>query len=157
MKQQSVSMDTAVVVTGRSRRTWWRRIADGSILRADHDERGRTMISWADVAPHICIPMNSEDLEFLIRADGGDADGQNDIGQLFSLAGKHEIAFFWLTQAAHNNHADAMQWLARYYLAGETVPKDENLALMWLAKSAARGGHIAREQMRTLRSIRALP
>jgi TPR repeat protein len=109
------------------------------------------MISWVDVEPHVCIPMSPEDARFLLRADGGDADAQNDIGQFFSLAGKHEIALFWLAQAANSDHADAMQWLVRYYLSGEVVPMDENLAIMWLAKSAARGSRIAREQMEALR------
>lgn len=142
-----ISLDAAVVITKKSRRTWWRRLAQGALTRHANDERGRAMLSWAEIAPHVCIPMTSEDCEFMLRADAGDADAQNDIGQLFSLAGKHEAALYWLQQAAQRKNPDSMQWLGSCYLSGKGVPKDDYLAVMWIAKAASYGHVIAKAQM----------
>jgi hypothetical protein len=148
---ESISVDAAIVITEKSRRTWWRRISEGAVLRAADDERGRAMLVWDGVVPHICIPMTPEDLSFVLRADASDAEAQNDVSQLFSIAGKHEAALYWLQQAAQQDHADAMQWLGRCYLGGEGVPKDEHLGIMWIAKAAAHGHVIAKAQMKSLR------
>ena len=109
------------------------------------------MLSWEAVVPHICVPMTTEDLSFVLRADAGDAEAQNDIGQLFSIAGKHEIALYWLQQAAQQGHSDAMQWLGRCHLSGAGVPADEYLGIMWIAKAASHGHMIAKAQMNALR------
>ena len=108
------------------------------------------MLSWDDVLPHICIPMTPEDLAFVLRADAGDAEAQNDIGQLFSIAGKYEAALYWLQQAAQQGNPDAMQWLGRCHLSGEGVPKDDNLGIMWIAKAASHGHVIAKFQMNAM-------
>lgn len=148
---EAISLDAAIVITEKSRRTWWRRISEDAALRFADDDRGRAMLSWTAVVPHICIPMTPEDLTFVLHADAGDAEAQNDIGQLFSIAGKHEAALYWLQQAAQQAHSDAMQWLGRCYLGGEGVPKDEYLGVMWIAKAASHGHVIAKAQMNTLR------
>lgn len=146
----AISLDAAIVITERSKRTWWRRITDGTVTRLENDARGRAMLAFAEVASLICVPVQAYDLEMILRADAGDADAQADVGQMFSNAGKHEAARYWLQIAADQEHADAMQWLGRCYLAGEGVPKDENLGVMWIAKAAAAGHIIAQEQMRAL-------
>ncbi len=151
MKSNAVSLATTIAITGLSRRTWWRRISASAVQRLENDARGRTMLCWADVMPHICISINAEDHPLVLRADAGDAEAQNDIGQRFFVAEKYAIAHYWLQQAVQQDHADAMQWLACCYVAGRGVPKDDNLALMWLAKAAAHGSVIARGQMQGLR------
>ncbi|CDS48030.1 hypothetical protein [Polaromonas sp. CG9_12] len=147
---EAISVDASIVITERSRRTWWRRISEGAVRRVDDDGRGRAMLSWDDVSSHICIPMTPEDLAFVLRADEGDAEAQTDIGQLFSIAGKYEAALYWLQQAAQQEHPDAMQWLGRCYLSGEGVPKDDNLGIMWIAKAASHGHVIAKFQMNSM-------
>lgn len=147
-----ISLDAAIVITEKSRRTWWRRIAEGAVSRVADDKRGRAMLSWKEVAPFVCLPMTSEDLEFLSRADASDAEAQNDIGQLFSTAGKHEAAIYWLQLAAQQENPDAMQWLGSCYLSGKGVPKDDYLAVMWIAKAASFGHVIAKAQMDSLLS-----
>lgn len=146
----AISLDATIVITEKSRRTWWRRIAEGVISRTSDDARGRAMLSWVDVAAYVCIPMTAEDLEIMLRADAGNADAQNDIGQLFSIAGKHEAALYWLQQAAEQRNADAMQWLSHCHLSGNGVPKDDYLGVMWLAKAASYGHVIATLQMKAL-------
>jgi len=149
-----ISITASVVVTERSRRTWWRRIGDGTVTRLANDARGRAMVSLAEVTPLICVPLNREDLDFLVKADAGNADAQNDIGQLFSNAGKPKIALYWLEQAVRQGHADAMQWLGRCYIGGEGVPKNKNIGFMWIAKAAAHGHVIAQAQMQDSFTVR---
>lgn len=110
------------------------------------------MLLWSDVTPLICISMGEMDLAMVLRADAGEAVAQSDIGQLFSNAGKPEIALYWIRKAAEQNYPDAMQWLGRCYLSGEGVDRDENIGIMWIAKAAAHGHAIALEQMQWFKS-----
>ena len=146
-----VSIDTAVAITALSRRTWWRRISEGTVRRVINDRRGRAMVYLNEVESYICIPMKPKDLAVILRADAGDADAQNDIGQLFSISGKHEEALYWLQHAARQDHPDAMQWLGRCYTSGDGVPQNDNLGLMWIAKAASYGHVIAQAQINSLR------
>jgi len=146
----TISMETAIAITERSRSTWWRRISQREVARVADDASGRAMLSWIDVVPLICIPMDDNDRSYVLRADVGDAEAQNDIAQLFSIAGKHKTALYWLQQAANQEYPDAMQWLGIYYLHGNGVMKNENLGVMWIAKAAAHGHVIAQEQMKAL-------
>lgn len=152
----SISLDTAAIVTELSKRTWQRRLANGDVKRLPDDTRGRSMISLIDIQPLICIPMNEEEVELLISADSGAAISQSDIGQLFAVSGKNEVAVYWFKQAAEQNNADAMQWLGIAYASGKGVAKDEHLALMWIAKSASLGHEIAKNQIKTLKNFSAI-
>jgi hypothetical protein len=143
----TLSLTTATAITNISERTWWRRIEQGSIQRGSTGSGKQTRLLLSDVLPEISISVTSEDIEFILLADAGDADAQNDIGQLFSIAGKPEAALYWLQQAANQGNPDAMQWLGQFYARGEGVPTDENLSMMWLAKAAALGHVIAKSQM----------
>ena len=145
-----ISLDTACAISEMSKSTWWRRIAKGDFTRVADDARGRAMLLWSEVEPHICVPIEPEDKEFILLADAGDAEAQDDIGQLFLMSEKYQAAIYWFEQAAQQNNADAMQWLGHCYINGKGVPKDENLGIMWLAKAAALGHVIAQGQMNGL-------
>ena len=145
-----ISLDTAIAITELSKRTWWRRISDGVVTKLDSVDT-RTMIALSDITPLIGIEMTAEDLEYLAAADAGSAEAQDDMGQLFLAAGRPTAAMYWLKQAAQQDYPNAMQCLGRCYLFGEGVQRDENLALMWLAKAAAHGHVIALAQMHSLR------
>jgi hypothetical protein len=145
-----ISLDAAAVITDRSKRTWRRRIDDGLAAKLDSDSNGRTMVPLSEVTPLIQIRLQPEDLDILAAADAGNAEAQADIGQLFLAAHKHAAAIYWLEQAAKQDHPDAMQNLGRCHLSGDGVPKDENLAIMWIAKAAARGHVIAQAQIQAL-------
>ena len=108
------------------------------------------MLLWAEVEPHICVPIKPEDKQVILLADAGDAEAQDDIGQIFLMSEKYQAAFYWFEQASQKNTPDAMQWLGHCYINGKGVPKDENLGLMWTAKAAALGHVIAQEQMKGL-------
>lgn len=147
MQEFEISVEATIAVTERSRSTWWRRITRREVTRVADDASGRTMLLWSEVAPMVCISMSSRDLTYLLRADSGDASAQSDIGQLFSTAGRHTVALYWIRKAADQEYPDAMQWLGRCYLSGDGVPKNDNLGVMWIAKAAAHGHSIALEQM----------
>ena len=147
---ESISLDSAVMISNWSRRTWWRRITEGIVSRLADDDRGRTMLPWSAVQGLLAIPFNEADIAVLADADRGDAAAQNDIGQLLAIEGCNEASLYWIRQAVEQEYPDAMQWLGRAYAAGIGVPKNDNLAIMWIAKAAAKGHIIAAQQMRNL-------
>lgn len=145
-----ISMESAIALTDLSRRTWWRYISEGRVTRVADDARGRAMLAWPDVLALLCVPLDAEQLALALLADAGDAQAQNDVGQVFLQAQKFKAAHYWLQQAAAKDHADAMQWLGYCYLTGQGVPQDDYLGLMWIAKAAAHGHVIAQAQVRGL-------
>ena len=145
-----ISLDTACALSALSKSTWWRRIAKGDFTRVADDARGRAMLLWSEVAPHVCIAITPEDQALVLQADAGRAEAQDDLGQLFAAACKHQAAFYWFQLAAGQGQADAMQWLGHCYVNGKGVAKDENMGVMWIAKAAALGHVIAQGQMQGL-------
>jgi uncharacterized protein len=150
---KAISLNTAIIVTGVSKRTLWRRVTDGQITRQDNDARGRAMLTLANLVPMLCVPVAPEDYELLSKADAGDADAQNDLAQLFLDADRPDIALHWLQLAVDQEHPDAMHNLAKLHIKGIGVPKDETKGLMWLAKAASCGHPIASQQVAALQSL----
>lgn len=146
----SVSIDTAIILTGISKRTLWRRLAEGMLVRQGSDERGRTMIALNDLVPLLLVPVQHDNYELLVDADAGDADARNDLAQLFLDAGRPDLALHWFNLAVDQEHADAMHHLSRLHLKGIGVPKDEAIGLMWLAKAVTLGHQLGRAQIDAL-------
>lgn len=144
---QPISLEAVIAMTGRSKRTWWRRMAEQQVQRQAKDAAGRTTLAFDDIVQEVCMPLDDEDKALILRADAGNSEAQNEVGQLFLGADKPEIAVYWLRAAAAQGHADAMQLLGGCYAAGNGVPKDVPLSLMWLAKAAAAGHLIAVSQI----------
>lgn len=147
----NLSLEATISITTWSRRTWWRRRSEGTVNRVAEDARGRAMVDWIDVAPRLIFDLSEEDQEILYKADAGDAESQNDIGQLLASQKHYEAALYWIRQAADQEYPDAMQWLGRMYAAGEGVVLNENLATMWISRAAAHGHLIAIQQMESFR------
>lgn len=147
---EAISLDTAILITGISKRTLWRRVTEGQLTRLDTDERGRAMLAFSEIALFINIPIEPEDYELLVEADAGDAEAQNDLAQLLIDIDLLEIGMHWLKLAVEQEHPDAMHNLAKLYIKGQGVPKDQNTGLMYLAKAAAHGHIIAQQQMAAL-------
>jgi TPR repeat protein len=150
---RSISLDAATIVTQVSKRTLWRRISDGKITRQNNDAEGRTVLTFEDIAPMLCVPMAPEDHELLINAAAGDAESQNDLAVLFLDADKPDISLHWLKMAANQGHPDAMHNLSKLYIEGIGIQKDDSTGLMWLAKSASLGHVIAGQQIAALTRI----
>lgn len=149
----AISLNAVIALTDQSERTLRRRIADGSLPRMA-DESGssyKTMIPFDAIRPQLVVPLTSEDMQLVGRADSGDAGAQNDLALLLLSHQKPQGALYWLELAAKQECAEAMHWLARCYLEGNGVSRDDNIGLMWLAKSAARGHPISQEQVQAMR------
>ena len=148
-----ISLATAATLTEWSKRTLWRRISDGTLSRIGGDDiidDKKTKIDLDTIMTHMCIPIESGDLELIERADGGDAEAQTDLAALFLSYGKSESAIYWLELAIKQNFAGGMYWLGRCYLDGKGVVADENLGVMWIAKAASLGHVISKALMNAI-------
>ncbi len=149
---QYVSLQATATLTEWSERTIRRRVADGSLKCAiDNDAYYKTMICFDSIKNDICIPLSPDDIELIKSADSGDAKAQNDLALLFLENNKLKSAIYWLELSAKQKLTDAMHLLGCCYLEGNGVPKDENLAIMWIAKAASLGHPIALAQMQSIR------
>jgi len=147
-----ISIATVINITDQSERTLRRRISEGVLPRASDEKNShKTMIPFEAILSQVVIPFSQEDIALVEKADDGEAEAQNDLGLLFLSHNKAENAAYWFELAAKQDYADAMHWLGRCYLEGQGVTKDENLAMMWLAKAAAYGHEISKAQMQGIR------
>lgn len=87
----AISINTAAALTGRSLRTWQRRVEEGLVERLS-DASGRTLVPLAAVRPALPGPWSAQDLDTLLRADQGDAAALADMGARFALAALREAA-----------------------------------------------------------------
>lgn len=147
---RAINLEAATSVTQLSKRTLWRRLSEGQITRQANDEEGRTMLTFEDLVPMLCLPMTQDDHELVIEAAAGDAEAQTDLALLFLDADKLDIGLSWLTLAADQGHPDAMHHLSKLYIQGTGPQKNDSLGLMWLAKAASLGHVIAGEQVTAL-------
>jgi hypothetical protein len=80
---RAINLDAAVWVTQLSKRTLWRRLSEGQITRQDNDDEGRTMLTFEDIVPMLCIPVAQQDYDLIVEASAGDAEAQNNVALLF--------------------------------------------------------------------------
>lgn len=150
MQKVGISFDTSLSMLDTSRRTLWRRVAEGDVRRAGEDARGRTLLDAFDVAKLLRARLEESDIALLGSADADDAKAQNEVGMAFAEAGDDALAVYWWRRAADLGDADSMQLLGQCYAAGTGVEKDPHLAVSWLGKAAAAGHVIAQDQMQGL-------
>jgi TPR repeat protein len=149
---QHLSLQAAATLTEWSERTLRRRVADGSLhCAADNEAHYKTMICFDSIKQDICIALNPDDIELIKSADSGNAKAQNDLALLFLQHNKPKSAVYWLELAAKQQVSDAMHLLGGCYLEGSGVLKDDNLAMMWIAKAASLGHSIAIAQIQSIR------
>lgn len=149
---QHVSLQAAATLTEWSERTLRRRIAEGRLKCAgDNKAHYKTMICFEAIKQDVCIDLDADDIELIQNADAGNAKAQNDLALLFLENNKPKSAVYWLELAAKQHYTDAMHMLGRCYLEGKGLAKDNNLAIMWIAKAASLGHPIAFAQIRSIR------
>ena len=176
----SISLHTAAILTGRSVRTWQRRIEEGLVPRLGNGVRALVPFeavqqSMEGVPGEAANAWSAQDVQTLVRADQGEALAQAQMGSQFALlalrgaapatppAPGHDagrIAHYFLERAAEQAQADAMHWLGLLYAAGlgpagdasdaDADTSNNAMALMWIAKAAAHGHAIARQQLAAL-------
>ena len=145
-----ISLPSAVTLTDLSERTLRRRLAEGLIVKVNSEDSHKTLISLASIRSDFCLPFEAEQLELIQCADQGDAKAQNDLALFFLDNNKPKSALYWLELAIKQNIVDAMYLMGCCYLNGNGLPKDANLAIMWIAKAAAAGHPIALAQMQSI-------
>ena len=134
-----ISLNTAAVLTGRSIRTWQRRIEDGLVPRLG-DERGRALVAFDAVRPALAVELAAAEVDLLVRADQGDARAQAEVGALFALAALRDATLqAALGDATATTSVDLsatyLGWLAARndWLAGtEMSYADLSAAAQWL-------------------------
>ncbi|WP_426115272.1 tetratricopeptide repeat protein [Massilia sp. PWRC2] len=148
-----INLATAATLTNWSKRTLWRRISDGTLSRTGDDSMAddkKTKIDLDTIMSHICIPIESGDLELIESADAGDAKAQTDLAVLFLSYGKWESAIYWLELATKQNYSGSMYWLGRCHIDGNGAIADENLGVMWIAKAASLGHIVSTALMKAI-------
>ncbi|MCK9395645.1 MAG: sel1 repeat family protein [Methylobacter sp.] len=146
-----ISLQATTTLTEWSERTIRRRVADGNLKCSDNEAHYKTMICFDSIKHDICIALDQDDIELIKNADSGDAKAQNDLALLFLENNKLKSAVYWLKLAAKQNFTDAMHLLGCCYLEGNGLPKDDSLAIMWIAKAASLGHPIALAQIQSMR------
>ncbi|MDT3669017.1 MAG: hypothetical protein ROZ37_01640 [Aromatoleum sp.] len=147
-----ISINTAASLSGLSKRTLWRRVADGHLRAISTGSGERTGIALDDATALSRLRLAAEDGELIVAADAGDPDAQCDLALMFLAQDYAESALPWLEAAARQYHAEAMHWLGRCYIAGKGVPADEKLGADWISKTASRGHSTASHMVRYLES-----
>lgn len=68
---RSVSLATAMTLTGRSKRTLWRFIENGSVIRGDDTVSGKATIDLDSISPYFLMRIDPQDFELIESADAG--------------------------------------------------------------------------------------
>lgn len=145
-----ISLQSAVTLTHLSERTLRRRLAEGAIVKLNNEASNKTLIALDSIKRDFCLPFDDDQLELIQQADRGDAKAQNELALFFLEHHQTKSAVYWLKLAIKQNVADAMYLMGCCYLNGHDLPKDDNLAIMWIAKAAAAGHRIALAQMQSI-------
>ena len=157
LSMQACSRRMASVVLGRSERTVRRWCDDGTLRLVGSDAAGRALVSLDQVLDMLDMldPTAARERwsRLVLDADSGDADALACLGTELLQQGLTAGAVSLLTEAAQQQHADAMHWLSHCHLHGLGVERDADLALMWLHRAAAQGHAVARAQSRALRQL----
>ena len=144
----SINLSTAISMTGLSKRTLWRRIAEG-LLRVEGASgapsrvKPQTRIALDDVLALSPLRLEGDDRALILQADAGAAQAQCDLALLLLEQGRAADALQWLERAARQQHLDGMYWLGRCLMRGEGVAADERRGADWIARAANHGHVIA--------------
>lgn len=147
-----ISLNTAASLSGLSKRTLWRRVAEGQLRTVATGTGERTVVSLDDVLALCRLRLDPEDRALVVAADASDPEAQCDLALLFLSQGFAADAVPWLEAAARQYHPEAMHWLGRCYIAGKGVPADEKTGAAWITKAASRGHSTASHMVRYLES-----
>lgn len=84
----------------------------------------------------------------LYAATNGEVDAQWNLGQVyFYMLGDLKEALYWFHKAAEQGAETAQSKIAKIYMDGEGVPKDDVEALKWVRMAAEQGGEAAQNNL----------
>lgn len=135
-----ITLNTAVALTGLSKRTLWRRIADGQLHAqggADQGEHARVQLN--DVVALSRLRLDPEDRALIVDADACKAEAQCDLALLFLMQNLPTEAVQWLTLSAKQNYPEAMHQLGRCHIVGNGVEANQAIGIEWISRAAALG------------------
>lgn len=147
--KQFISVKTYANLCDLSERTVRRYMAMNTIDFIA-ESSNRTLIAIDELAENCSIPLTADENSLILQADSGNAESQNDLAILLLEHTKPNLAIYWFNLAAKQQHADAMQFLGYCYANGEGIEKDNNLALMWIARAASLKWVLAEQQISSL-------
>lgn len=145
-----ISLNTVSSLSGLSKRTLWRRVADGLLRTQALGAGERTLVALDDALALSRLRVEPDERELILDADAGNADAQCELALLFLAQELPEEAVRWLEAAAQQNCLEAMHWLGRCHIAGTGVPADEKAGMEWIARAASRGHATAPHMLRYL-------
>jgi len=155
-----INLSTAISVTGLSKRTLWRRIADGVLRTEDasnmappplsQSSNPQTRVAVDDVFALSRLRLELEDRELIVAADAGSAEAQCDLALLFLAQDLAAEAAGWLERSARQGYLEGMHWLGRCHIAGNGVDADERRGIDWIARAANHGHATAAHMVRYL-------
>ncbi|MCK0506609.1 tetratricopeptide repeat protein [Aromatoleum anaerobium] len=151
-----ISLNTVSSLSGLSKRTLWRRVADGLLRTQTLGAGERTLVALDDALALSRLRLEPDDRELIREADAGIAEAQCDLALLFLAQNLPEEAVRWLEPAAQQNCPEAMHWLGRCHIAGTGAPADEKAGMEWIARAASRG-HATAPRMIQYHETRPLP
>ncbi len=135
-----ISLNTAISLIGLSKRTLWRRIAEGALRTQPGIEPGEaTRVALEDVLSLSPLRLAAEDEALIVDADAGNAEAECDLGLLLLSQDRAPEAVRWLARAADRLYPEAMHQLGRCYLVGRGVAADRDAGMSWIGRAAARG------------------
>lgn len=149
-----LSLQAVESLSGKSRRTLWRRLADGTLPRTGTDAQGRVTVPLHAVQADVTWPQTEADWTTVLAADAGDATAQCSVALQLMAADRWQAAQTWLEQAARHHQADAIHWLALCAFNGWGRAVNAEQGMVWLARAAALGHPVAHAQMAGLRPSR---
>ncbi len=96
------------------------------------------------------LAAHSESIDQLLQqANQNDPQAQFQVAMAYQSGTDKSLkeAFYWLRQAAENEHPQAIMQLAQNYLTGTGTEKDTTQAVYWLSKIAIEGNATAQYQL----------
>lgn len=146
-----ITLTTATSLTGLSKRTLWRRIAEGLLhTQGGADQGESTRIPLDEVIALSPLQLEADDTALILDADAGQAEAQCDLALLFLMENKPAEAVGWLTLAAQKNYPEAMHQLGRCHIAGNGVAPNEQIGIQWISAAAALGHSTAKHMIHYL-------
>ncbi|NCC37337.1 MAG: sel1 repeat family protein [Chloroflexia bacterium] len=151
-----ISVQTAMLLTGLSERSVWRRVAaavhaEGAQAGARSGKAG-SRITLERLQKDIAIAMTPEDMLVIQQAEQGDGVAQTEVAIMLMEVDRPELALPWLHRAAEQGYGDAMHLYGQCHILGEGTALNEPMGAHWIARAAASGHPIALQQVLTLRS-----
>lgn len=139
-----ISLKMATALSGLSKRTLWRRIADGSLRTPAPAAEGGggdpeiTRVGLSEVAAWAPFKLDADDIDCILAADAGDIGAQCDLALLFLSHEQPAEAVQWLQGAARHYYPEAMHWLGRCLISGQGIEENTEEGIAWLRRAAER-------------------